>query len=161
VLRRPDVDATRTVIAGWSWGGYITLMQLGRNPDLWTCGVAGVPVGDYVRAYEEEAPSLQAMDRALFGGTPEDEPELFRRANPITYVDDVRAPVMFVIGENDSRCPVGQALAYVDRVKAREHPHELYLYTTGHGSLATEETVAQQRAILAFLRSHVPGLRDL
>ena len=32
LLRRPDVDATRTVIAGWSWGGYITLMELGRNP---------------------------------------------------------------------------------------------------------------------------------
>ena len=69
IVRRPDVDPSRAVIAGWSWGGYITLMQLGRNPDLWLAGLAGVPVGDYVMAYEEEAPSLQAMDRALFRGT--------------------------------------------------------------------------------------------
>ena len=56
------------------------------------------------------------MDRALFGGTPEEKPDLYRRSNPITYADDVRAPVLFVIGENDSRCPLGQALAYVDRL---------------------------------------------
>ena len=67
LLRRPDVDGDRAVIAGWSWGGYITLMELGRDPDLWRAGIAGVPVGDYVGAYEQEAPALQAMDRALFG----------------------------------------------------------------------------------------------
>jgi dipeptidyl aminopeptidase/acylaminoacyl peptidase len=160
LLRRPDGDASRTVVAGWSWGGYITLMELGRNPDLWTAGVAGVPVGDYVMAFEEEAPALQEMDRALFGGTPEEKPELFRRANPITYVDDVAAPVMFVVGENDSRCPLGQALAYVDRLKARDHDHVLYLFGTGHGSHVVDEDVTQQRAILAFLREKVPGLRE-
>ena len=77
------------MIAGWSWGGYITLMQLGRNPDLWTVGMAGVPVGDYEMAYREEAPSLQAMDRALFGGQPEEKPDLYRRAEP----DDLRRAV--------------------------------------------------------------------
>lgn len=161
LLRREDVDAARAVVAGWSWGGYVTLMQLGRNPDLWRAGVAGVPVGDLVRAYEEEAPALQAMDRALFGGTPEEAPELFARGNPITYVDRVRAPVMFLIGENDSRCPPGQALAYVDRLRARDHPLENYLYSTGHGSNEVEENVRQHRAILDFLKAQVPGLRDV
>jgi dipeptidyl aminopeptidase/acylaminoacyl peptidase len=161
LLRRPEADPSRTVIAGWSWGGYITLMQLGRNPDLWTAGVAGVPVGDYVMAYAEEAPSLQAMDRALFEGTPETQADRYRRGNPITYVDEVTAPVMFVVGEHDSRCPPEQALAYVDRLKARGHPHELYLFSTGHGSHVVDESVHQQRAILAFLRALVPGLRDV
>ena len=82
LLRRPDVDPSRTVVGGWSWGGYITLMQLGRNPDLWTAGVAGVPVADYELAYRDEAPSLQAMDRALFGGSPEEQPERYERGEP-------------------------------------------------------------------------------
>jgi dipeptidyl aminopeptidase/acylaminoacyl peptidase len=158
IARRPDVDPDRAVIAGWSWGGYITLMELGRNPDMWTCGMAGVPVGDLVMAYEEEAPSLQAMDRALLGGTPDEKPELFARANPITYADHVTAPVLFVIGENDSRCPLGQALAYVDRLAARGAPHEVYRYSTGHGSLETDEDVRQQRIVMDFLARHVPGL---
>jgi dipeptidyl aminopeptidase/acylaminoacyl peptidase len=159
VLRRPDVDPSRTVVAGWSWGGYITLMELGRYPGLWSAGMAGVPVGDYVRAYDEEAPSLQALDRALMGGTPETEPDAFRRSSPLTYADQVAAPVLLVIGENDSRCPVGQALAYAHRLKERGKPHEVYLYTTGHGALATDEDVRQEQVVLEFLRSVVPGLR--
>ena len=161
VLRRPDVDASRAVIAGWSWGGYVTLMELGRNPGLWRAGMAGVPVGDYVRAYHEEAPGLQAMDRALFGGSPEDVPDLYARANPITYVDAVAAPVLFVIGENDSRCPLGQALAYVERIDAAGKPHEVYRYTTGHGSLDNDEEVRQIRTILDFLQREVPGLTSV
>ncbi len=159
VLRRDDVDASRAVIAGWSWGGYLTLMELGRNPSLWCAGMAGVPVGDYVRAYHEEAPSLQAMDRGLMGGSPEDVPEVYERANPITYVDAVAAPVLFVIGENDSRCPLGQALAYVDRVAEAGKRYDVYRYTTGHGSLDTDEEVRQIRTILAFLGREVPGLQ--
>jgi dipeptidyl aminopeptidase/acylaminoacyl peptidase len=121
--------------------------------------MAGVPVGDYVRAYHEEAPSLQAMDRGLMGGSPEDVPEVYERANPITYVDAVAAPVLFVIGENDSRCPLGQALAYVDRVAEAGKRYDVYRYTTGHGSLDTDEEVRQIRTILAFLEREVPGLR--
>ncbi len=32
-------------IGGWSWGGYLTLMELGKHPELWLAGVAGVPSG--------------------------------------------------------------------------------------------------------------------
>jgi dipeptidyl aminopeptidase/acylaminoacyl peptidase len=95
------------------------------------------------------------------GGTPATEPEAFRRSSPITYADRVAAPVLLVIGENDSRCPVGQALAYADRLKEQGKPHEVYLYTTGHGALATDEDVRQQRVVLDFLRSVVPGLRAI
>jgi dipeptidyl aminopeptidase/acylaminoacyl peptidase len=41
-----------------------------------------------------------------------------RDRNPINFVDDVRAPVLFIIGENDSRCPYRQAMAYVERLEA-------------------------------------------
>jgi dipeptidyl aminopeptidase/acylaminoacyl peptidase len=161
LIARGIADPERVAIGGWSWGGYITLMAVGRYPELWRCGVAGIPVGDYVRAYAEEAPTLQAMDRALLGGTPDDVPEAYRRGSPITYVDDVTAPVLFLIGENDSRCPLGQALAYVDRLAALGRPHEVYRFTTGHGSHEVDEEVRQQRVILDFLAGNVPGLRSV
>ena len=53
----------------------MTLLGLGRHPDRWISGIGGVPVADYVAAYEDEAPILQALDRALFGGSPETAPE--------------------------------------------------------------------------------------
>jgi dipeptidyl aminopeptidase/acylaminoacyl peptidase len=70
----------------------------------------------------------------------------------------VRVPVLFVIGKNDSRCPYRQAMAYVEKLAARGHPHQVYLFGTGHGSFDIEEDVRQIRTILEFLSEHVPGV---
>jgi dipeptidyl aminopeptidase/acylaminoacyl peptidase len=159
LVSRGIADPERAVIGGHSWGGYVTLLELGKHPDLWLCGVAGVPVGDYEAGYEELSPLLQAYDRALLGAEPKDVPDLMRDRNPINFVDEVRVPVLFVIGRNDSRCPYGQAMAYVDRLAARGHPHEVYVYETGHASFDVEERIRQMREILGFLARHVPGAR--
>jgi dipeptidyl aminopeptidase/acylaminoacyl peptidase len=152
-------DPKRAVIAGYSWGGYVTLLELGKHPDLWRCGVAGVPVGDYAAGYEDLSPLLQAYDRALLGGKePKDVPELMADRSPINFADNVRAPVLFIIGENDSRCPIRQAMLYVDKLAAREHPHEVYVFATGHGSFDVDERVKQVRMVLDFLARHVPGV---
>jgi dipeptidyl aminopeptidase/acylaminoacyl peptidase len=79
-----------------------------------------------------------------------------RERNPIHLADNVRAPVLFIIGQNDSRCPFRQAMLYVDRLSARDHPHEVYVFPTGHSSFDVDERVRQQRTILEFLRRHVP-----
>ena len=152
-------DPARAVIAGYSWGGYVTLLELGKHPDLWSCGVAGVPVGDYAAGYEELSPLLQAYDRALLGGEPKSVPDLMRDRSPINFADAVRAPVLFLIGRNDSRCPYRQAMLYVEKLAAREHPHEVYVYETGHAAFDVDERVRQVGTILDFLARHVPGVR--
>jgi dienelactone hydrolase len=152
-------DHRRAVIAGYSWGGYVTLLELGKHPGLWLCGVAGVPVGDYVAGYEDLSPTLQAYDRALLGGAPKDVPDLMRDRSPINFADKVRAPVMFIIGRNDSRCPYRQAMLYVEKLAARGHPHELYVFATGHASFDLNERIRQVRTILDFLARHVPEVR--
>jgi dipeptidyl aminopeptidase/acylaminoacyl peptidase len=157
MVDRGIADPARAVIGGWSWGGYLTLMELGKHPGLWTCGIAGIPVGDYELSYDDMSPDLQAYDRALLGGTPAEVPELMRDRNPIYFADAVRVPVLFLIGENDSRCPIRQAMAYVDKLAARDHPHEVYVFATGHGSYDIEEEIRQQRAILDFLARNVPA----
>lgn len=158
LVTRGIADADRAVVGGWSWGGYITLMELGKHPDMWLAGVAGVPVGDYALGYEDLSPELQAYDRALLGGTPDQVPELMRDRNPINFTDQVTAPVIFLIGENDTRCPFRQAMAFVDKLRERNHPHELVLFGTGHGSYDIDEEVGQMRTILTFLAKHVPGV---
>jgi dipeptidyl aminopeptidase/acylaminoacyl peptidase len=121
-----------------------------------------VPVGDYEGGYEELSPLLQAYDRALLGGNePKDLPELMRDRNAINFADDVRAPVLFVIGRNDSRCPYAQAMRYVERLEARSHPHEVYVFETGHSSFDVDERVRQVATTLDFLSRNVPGIRQL
>jgi dipeptidyl aminopeptidase/acylaminoacyl peptidase len=161
LLARGIADPARSVIAGWSWGGYLTLLMHGMHPDRFVAGVAGVPVADYAAAYADESPLLQAYDRALMGGPPEAVPELIRERSPITYVDRVKAPLLILAGEHDSRCPLQQILNYVERLKARDHPHELYLYSTGHSSFDVDQRISQLKVVLDYLATNVPGVTRL
>jgi dienelactone hydrolase len=148
-------DGSRVVLAGASWGGFLTLLGLGTFPDRWAVGLAGVPVADYVAAYEDEMEGLKASDRALFGGSPTEVPDRYRDSSPLTYVDAVRAPVLVLAGENDPRCPIRQIENYVSALAGRAHPHEVYRYDAGHGSLVDDERVRQMRAELDFAARHL------
>ncbi|WP_069171862.1 S9 family peptidase [Streptomyces griseus] len=148
-------DPARLILAGGSWGGYLTLLGLGTQPDSWALGLAAVPVADYVTAYHDEMEALKAMDRTLLGGTPEEVPERFAASSPLTYVDDVRAPVYISAGVNDPRCPIRQVENYVDRLAARGAVHEVYRYDAGHGSLVVEERIKQVRLELDFALRHL------
>jgi dipeptidyl aminopeptidase/acylaminoacyl peptidase len=65
-------DPKRSVLSGASWGGYLTLLGLGLQGERWSAGIALVPVGDYIAAFEDEMEPLKRYDAALFGGTPSD-----------------------------------------------------------------------------------------
>ncbi|MGW2562099.1 prolyl oligopeptidase family serine peptidase [Streptomyces sp. NPDC001514] len=150
-------DPAKLVLAGGSWGGYLTLLGLGTQPDAWALGLAAVPVADYVTAYHDEMEALKAMDRTLLGGTPEEVPERYAASSPLTYVDAVKAPVYISAGVNDPRCPIRQVENYVDRLAARGAVHEVYRYDAGHGSLVVEERIKQVRLELAFAERHLKG----
>jgi dienelactone hydrolase len=156
LIARGIADPDRAVIGGWSWGGYTTLLALGTHPDRWVAGVAGVPVGDYAESYDDSAPSLQAYDRSLLGGTVHEVPDLVRERSPISYVDRVSAPVLVLVGDHDTRCVPGQVYSYVDALRRRGGEVEVYAYETGHSSYVVDEEVRQWHAVLDFLLRHVP-----
>ncbi|MFB7538962.1 prolyl oligopeptidase family serine peptidase [Streptomyces zaomyceticus] len=148
-------DPARLVLSGGSWGGYLTLLGLGTQPEAWAVGLAAVPVADYVTAYEDEMEALKALDRTLLGGSPEEVPERYAASSPLTYVDEVKAPVHISAGVNDPRCPIRQIDNYVDRLVARGAVHEVYRYDAGHGSLVVEERIKQVGLDLAFAAKHL------
>jgi dienelactone hydrolase len=148
-------DPGRLVLTGGSWGGFLVLLGLGTQPDDWTVGVAAVPVADYVAAYEDEMEGLRAFDRSLFGGSPQEVPAKFRESSPITYVEQVKAPVLIMAGENDPRCPIRQIDNYLARLSELGKPHEVYRYDAGHGSLVVEERIRQMAMEMEFARKHL------
>lgn len=156
LVGRGIADPARAVIGGWSWGGYITLLALGTHPDRFAAGVAGVPVGDYMGSYDDSAPALQAYDRSLLGGVVHDIPDFVRERSPLTYVDRVKAPVLVLVGENDTRCVPAQVYAYVDALKAAGGEVEVYSYEEGHSSYVVNEEVREWRTVLEFLQRRVP-----
>ena len=149
------LDPARCLITGGSWGGFLTLLALGTQPERWAAGIAEVPVADYLAAYEDEMEGLRAYDRALFGGSPEEVRDRYVRSSPITYVETVRAPVLVVAGANDPRCPIRQIENYLGRLDELGKPHEVYRFDAGHGSLVIEETIRQVETALGFAVRHV------
>ena len=145
------VDPGRLALAGASWGGYLTLLGLGTQPDLWCAGVAGVPVADYVAAYEDEMEPLRAFDRSLFGGSPAEVPDVYERSSPLTYVAAVTAPVLVLAGANDPRCPIRQIDNWLEAAASLGKDVEVYRFDAGHGSLVVDERVRQMRAELEFV----------
>lgn len=150
-------DPAKLVLAGGSWGGYLTLLGLGTQSQEWAVGLAAVPVADFVASYEDEMENLKALDRTLFGGSPEEVPERYEASSPLTYVDAVRAPVYISAGVNDPRCPIRQIDNYVDRLAARGAVHEVYRYDAGHGSLVVEERIKQVRLEIDFADRYLKG----
>lgn len=149
-------DPERLVLSGGSWGGYLTLLGLGVQAGDWALGLAAVPVADYVAAYEDEMEGLKAMDRTLIGGSPDEVPERYAKASPITYVENVAVPVFISAGVNDPRCPIRQIENYVARLADLGVVHEVYRYDAGHGSAVVEERIRQVRKELDFVARHLP-----
>jgi dipeptidyl aminopeptidase/acylaminoacyl peptidase len=152
------LDPDRCLVEGWSWGGYLALLAAGTQPDRWAAAIAGVPVADYLAAYADEMEQLRAFDRALFGGSPEQVPQVYRTASPLTYVDRVRAPVLVLAGENDPRCPIRQIDNYLAALADRPEVHyEVARFDAGHGSLVVAETLKQVATEIGFARRVLPS----
>ena len=150
-------DPEALFLEGWSWGGYLTTLIAGLHPDRWRAACAGIPVGDYVAAHYESAPTMRAWDLATLGGSPMDLPELYRERNPMTYVDRVKAPMMLIAGEHDSRCPLGQVMVYAHALRAREHEVAVHLYGGGHHALDVEEKITHTRMTIDFFKRQLTG----
>ena len=147
------IDPASCVLAGYSWGGFLTLLGLGTQPDRWAVGIGGVPVADYLQAYEDEMEPLRAYDRALFGGSPQEVPDAYTDSSPLTYVDAVAAPLVVLAGENDPRCPIRQIDTYLDALSARGAQYAQYRYEAGHGSMVVDERIRQVACEIAFARA--------
>ncbi len=150
------VDPDRVSIVGGSWGGFLTLMALGTQPDRWRSGAALVPLADQFTSAEDAPSFMRAYDAALMGGTIDEVPEVYRAASPITYADAVVAPVFVTAGENDPRCPVRQVDTYVERLRSRGHEVEYVRMATGHALPDLDLLVAELGQILDFLARTLP-----
>lgn len=127
------VDPARVGIFGGSYGGFMTLMAIGKAPDEFAAGVQWFGIINWRTMYRDMDEVLKAYLRSLMG-TPEENPEGYDRASPLTYIAQAKAPLLTIQGENDIRVPRGQAQEVEDILKARGRTVETVFYPLeGHG----------------------------
>ncbi|MFL5493804.1 MAG: S9 family peptidase [Gemmatimonadales bacterium] len=124
VIARGETDPTRLGIGGWSYGGEMTAWAIGHT-DRFKAAVAGAGVFDQAAEFEtEDAP---AGDEWYFG-TPWENPEVFARNSPSTFIRNAKTPTLIVHGEDDTANPVGQSLSLYRALKRYHVPTQLVVY---------------------------------
>ncbi|HZG67682.1 MAG TPA: prolyl oligopeptidase family serine peptidase, partial [Herpetosiphonaceae bacterium] len=151
-------DPDSILLTGWSYGGYLTLMGLGKRPELWAGGMAGIAIADWTIQYEDTADTLRGYQVALLGGTPQEKPDVYAASSPITYADRVRAPVLIIQGRNDTRTPARPIEMYEQKLREQGKQVEVHWFDAGHaGSFARAELAIEHHEIMLRFAYRVLG----
>jgi len=145
-IARPEA----ILVTGASYGGYLTLMALGKRPDLWAGGMAVVAPADLNSDYYDGTDWTKGYLTVMMGGTPQQIPQRYIASSPITYAEQIAAPLLVIQGRNDMRCPPRQMELYVEKMRALSKPFEIDWFDGGHGSLEIELIIAFQQRMLDF-----------
>jgi dipeptidyl aminopeptidase/acylaminoacyl peptidase len=99
-------DPARIGVWGASHGGFATCWLVGHT-NRFRAAVAEAGVTNFVTAYYLcDAPDIFERD---LGGKPHEIPEVYRSRSPLTYAHRCTTPTLLIHGEQDLRCPIGEA----------------------------------------------------
>ena len=150
-------DPARIACTGRSWGGFHTMALLTQFPELWACGVAGVPFFDFIFAQGDPAvrDDLVWWDQQNSGRLPEDRARL-EYYSPINHLTRIKAPVLIMAAALDPRCPPGQVGEVVERIRANGVECDSVIYPDeGHEISGTEHRVDYDRRTVEFILQHL------
>lgn len=94
------VDPDHLAVVGPSYGGYLTLCALTLGPDLFCAGVDLYGDSDLVESYRHSDREAR-LDIRRHMGTPEENPEGYRRGSPVLFAERIQAPVLILHGRQD------------------------------------------------------------
>jgi len=152
-------EPDQVLLTGGSYGGYLTLLALGKRPDLWAGGMAGRAIADWAVAYKDSADTLKAFEVSLFGGTPQEKPEQYAASSPITYADSVAAPVLILQGRHDTRTPPRQIEMYEEKMRSLGKSIEVHWFDSGHaGSYIEVASAIEHSETMLRFAQRVLGL---
>ncbi|MFD5224865.1 prolyl oligopeptidase family serine peptidase [Microbacterium sp. NPDC058342] len=152
-------DPASTFVTGPSYGGHLTLLAMGRLPDMFAGGFAVVAMADWASAFADMNPALRIVwEKVLANGDLSFEAAC-EKLSGITYVDSVSGSVWLCQGARDTRTPPAQAQNYADRLRERGGDVLIEWFDAGHSpdDLAAEE--AWQRRMLELAELTRSGIR--
>lgn len=119
----PYVDAKRIGVDGWSYGGFMTISLMLKNPGVFKAGCAGGPVIDW-KWYE-------IMYGERYMDTPQDNPDGYKNASLLNYVDKLEGRLLIIHGTMDPTVVWQHSLAFVQKCVEEDKLVDYFVYP-GH-----------------------------
>jgi dipeptidyl aminopeptidase/acylaminoacyl peptidase len=136
------VDKDRVGSMGWSQGGYISAF-ITASSDRFKAVSVGAGISDWMTYYANT--DITPFTRQYLHATPWDDPEIFKKTSPISYIAKAKTPTLIQHGENDRRVPIPNAYELRQALEDRGVPVKMVVYKGfGHGINKPK----QQRAVM-------------
>jgi dipeptidyl aminopeptidase/acylaminoacyl peptidase len=159
IAAQPDLDASRIIVEGGSYGGYMVLAVATTYPDRLAGTIDVVGVANFVSFLENTESYRRDLRRVEYGD--EREPamrEFLARISPVNNASRIKAPLFVVHGRNDPRVPYTEAEQIVAAARKNGVPvWYLLADNEGHGYARKANVDYLFYAMIEFIRMRLLG----
>ena len=149
------IDRKKVGITGGSYGGFMTLMAIGKAPDIWAAAVEEYGIIDWYTMLQHSDPLLQEYEKSLLGDPVKDRAK-YEAASPIQFLRKERAPLLVMQGERDIRVPREEAAQVVDILKKEGRTVDVVYYPQeGHGFMKREDQIDEITRMVAWFDKYL------
>jgi dipeptidyl aminopeptidase/acylaminoacyl peptidase len=128
--RLAPIDRGRVGITGWSYGGYMSMWAVTQT-DRFKAAVIGAGLANFQSYYGEN--KIDQWLIPYFGASVYDDPAIYARSSPITFIKNVKTPSLVLVGDRDGECPPPQSYEFWHALKTLGVPTRLVVYENeGH-----------------------------
>ena len=135
LIGRGFVDPAKVGTMGWSQGGYISAFLATHDAARFKAISVGAGISDWMTYYVNT--DITPFTRQYLKATPWDDPEIYARTSPITYIKQARTPTLIQHGAADQRVPLPNAFELYHGLQDNHVPTKLIVYQgfggVGHG----------------------------
>ena len=159
IKTRPDLDASRIMINGGSYGGYMTFATSFHYADRIRCSLAVVGISHFVSFLERTEAYRRDLRRVEYGDERDPAMRAFLdKISPLTNAKKIAKPIFIVQGKNDPRVPAAEAEQIVATLKKQSTPvWYLLAKDEGHGFAKKKNADFLFYATIAFIQQHLLG----
>jgi dipeptidyl aminopeptidase/acylaminoacyl peptidase len=154
IKSQPDLDASRVVVYGQSYGGYMVLACMTHYSDRLAGAVDRYGISNWVSFLTNTEAYRRDLRRAEYGD--ERDPAMravFDRISPLNNVAKITKPMLIMQGLNDPRVPASESRQIVDALRARGIAAGYVQFKDeGHGFLKKPNNDARREAETVFLQ---------
>jgi dipeptidyl aminopeptidase/acylaminoacyl peptidase len=151
------IDTKKVGIWGGSYGGFMTLMAIGKNPDLWAAAVDEYGILNWYTMLAHEDARLQEYEKSLLGDPVKDK-SVYEASSPLKYIRDEKAPLLVLQGERDIRVPKEEAEQVVEILKNEGRTVDAVYYPEeGHGFIKREHQVDELTRSVDWFDKYLKG----